>query len=444
MSITCSMTAVFRQCGMTREQQEEFERMIPDVISYVEEKYGLSDVNVTGYGYPLSSGAFGLDCSYRLFDVGNDLRVVYVDERNRFYDNGQAEEIVDDFINKIYTPKITETQKKYNMKIQSDKISLNFLDVKPSYCAFHNKYNGDIEEFLKAENAVISLDCLIFMSDDKADYKTPMFEIKDFLNDCGEINKVDMFGCTPDFSEFYTKFRAENTSLSLNSLKDYFKSSPYSFCTYSVREKSRWFFYEKMTDESELESEWYEKKYIEFLPGVKIASAYSDFTFKENDIKIEKVFSKDKLSDILYEYEITENSTTSDTPNSEPIADNDPDTSENSVNRKCFPKTDAYKITFSDRLKKYISENDERYNFSEFGFKCYFVFDEFPKDTDVYEKHVFKLALDENGNAVQSNALTEITNPYRYRNNYKPSKYDGLEGHLYDDYICFYAKYYGK
>ena len=436
MSITCSMTAVFRQCGMTGEQQAEFERMIPDVISYVEEKYGLSDVNVTWYGYPLSSGAYGLDCSYRLFDVGNDLRVVYVDERNRFYDNGQAEEIVDDFVNKIYTPKITETEKKYNMKIQSDKISLNPLDVKPYYCAFHNKYNGDIEEFLKAENSVISLEYVIFMSDNNADYKTPMFEIKDFLNDCGEINKVNMYGCTSDFGEFYTEYRTENKGWYSSSLEDYFESSPYSFCTYSVREKSRWVFYEKMPDESELESEWYEKKYIELLPGVKVTSAYSDFTFEENDIKIEKVLSKDAFSDILYE--------TGDTPNSEKITDNDTDTSKNSVNRMCFPKTDAYKITFSDRMKKYVSDSPEKHNIDKFGFKCYFMFDELPKDTDVYEKHVFKLILDENGNAVQSNVLTEITNPYRYRNNYKPSKYDGSEGHLYDDCICFYAKYYRK
>lgn len=416
--------------------------MIPDVISYVEEKYGISDVEVTWYGYPLSNGAFGLNCGYRLFDVGEDWQVVYINNRNQFYDNGQANDIINDFINKIYTPKITETENKYNIKIQSDKITLNHLNVKPFYCAFHNKYNGDIEEFLKEENPVINLDYMIFMDKENFDYKAPMFEIRDFLKECGEINRVDMYGCTSDFGEFYSEFRTELKGSYYSSLENYFESSPNSFCSYSVYEDNFWVNYNSTPNDSELQSKWYEKKYIELFPGVKVTSAYPDFTFEEDDIKFEKVFSNEELYDILYEYEISKNSPTGDTSNSN--QNNDTDTSKNYVNLTYFPQTDAYRITFSDRLKNYISENNEKYNFSKFGFKCYFMFDEPTKDSDVFEKYVCGLNTDEDGKILSLNNFTETINPYLYQKNYKPSKYDGLKGSLYDDYICLLAKYYRK
>lgn len=367
VSMLLTMMCRITHCGgiqyfLTEEEETEFEQFVPDVIKYYEEKYEIDDVSVEHYSYlSPSRDLFGgiVQSDDRYFEMNDGFYVVWINSEGQYYDNRQADEIATGLMDDLILPEIEEIEEKYDIEISVENPVLNHVTYYPYIDVFHNKYSQDAESFVNSEKINLEMDNVLFMGSPTTDYKTPMVEMGEFLDNNFNVNVVEMVGCTPEFAEGFTNYDYHNNYL--------FDESVDVFCRYTLSfEKengwsietggnNHWHSYSGSYDEYSLKSYWNEKKYYELLPSLDITPRYKGVTLEEGDITIEEILSQEELEEILLKYQLSENSDGSNTDVDSVESDTD------SVTLQKIPVTSGYKITFSDKFKEENFDTNHKY-----------------------------------------------------------------------------------
>lgn len=396
VSMLLTMMCRITHCGgiqyfLTEEEEAEFEQFVPDVIKYYEEKYEIDDVSVEHYSYlSPSRDLFGgiVQSDDRYYEMNDGFYVVWINSEGQYYDNRQADEIATGLMDDLILPKIEEFEEKYDIEITTEKTYMNHLAYHPHIDVFHNKYCQDAESFVNSENVNLEMKNVMFMGSPTKDFKTPMVEMGEFLDNNFNVNVVEMHGCTPEFAKRFTKSCYHDNYL--------FDKSVDAFCSYTLSfededgwsiEKSgnnHWHSYFGSYDEYSLKSYWNEKKYYELLPSLDITPRYyKSITLEEGDITFEEVLSQDELEEILLKYQLNEDSDGSDTAA-------DP------VTLQKIPITPGYKITFSDKFK------EDNFDTNHKSLSCYLKFHPTPEKDKYSQYEVYEL-VEEDGKIVVSN-----------------------------------------
>mgnify|MGYP004476662029 FL=1 len=306
------IVTVFQFTGCaSKEEIEELENMYDKSIEYYKNKYDLDNVSIKKhYIISTNNGPVPQITGPKCYVMSDGTKVIWTKDK-KFVDDRQSDEIQEDIKSKILDSVIKKYENEFGVKIKLDNqiILSNDLNFKnEEVCYFNKKYDGDIKKFLESENKKFAL------------------KKKDIIFVCNENQSYK-----------------ENIISLATELKKYFNSE---FSVFAVNDKRAKSYekkdsitpiYEHIYDDGNWSDNWYEKKFIEIIPGFFASYSGPNYQLKDGDI----VFSKMPENELIQK-ELNKKA----------------QEKSNNKDKIANSNIQIYKAKFSDELKRNLKSDD--------------------------------------------------------------------------------------
>lgn len=261
--------------SMNKEKSEgitvdEFKELAKD---YYREKYN-EELRIKEVGEIYTDGVVSIKTNNMYIKAEDGTTVIYIEEKNEFYDNKQTEEItnnIEETVLKQVCEKLvndTEAEEVFYESLKLNEFNIfTKQDISGSY--YNSLFNGDIKEFLENEEVIFNdLRLFVICNDDDS-----VEDIKNVI--IAELKNVNL------------KYEESNIEASVLTKECYEK---YLNSEFRLPDIDMLGCYAKFRlGKSEYD---YLQNYIEVATGIYITSAEKDFLLEEGDIVLEKCESE--------------------------------------------------------------------------------------------------------------------------------------------------------
>ena len=319
------IVTVFQFTGCaSKEEIEELENMYDKSIEYYKNKYDLDNVSIKKhYIISTNNGPVPQITGPKCYVMSDGTKVIWTKDK-KFVDDRQSDEIQEDIKSKILDSVIKKYENEFGVKIKLDNqiILSNDLNFKnEEVCYFNKKYDGDIKKFLESENKKFALKKkdIIFVCNENQSYKENIIslatELKKYFN-----SEFSVFAVNDKRAKSYEK------KDSITPIYEHiYDDGCYGAYNFNIDDDENW------------SDNWYEKKFIEIIPGFFASYSGPNYQLKDGDI----VFSK------MPENELIQKELNKKTQ--EKL---------NSKDKTANSNIQIYKAKFSDELKQNLKSDD--------------------------------------------------------------------------------------
>ena len=178
-------------CGISRAEKRELNLTSYKAKDYYEEKYDC-DIDITGSSYDYYISVFRTyDTTKMIFTTSEDTIIFYDTELETFYDNRQADEILDTFHLELLPKLLDPIPYPYHFVTTNEEVELgekNFSDY-GSHNLFHKYFEKDsYKDFFRKEMPSVKFwEPLYITSETSPDHKKITEDIETAFSACSKI-----------------------------------------------------------------------------------------------------------------------------------------------------------------------------------------------------------------------------------------------------------------